>query len=301
MSTVETRSRGPRWLPLTLASLVSVCAGCDTLRLAPPASEKVARAEKELALKLPGKYQNRVSQFVFFSDFEMKRDQPLLQDLGKLREQVRKELELPPASAVVQVYIFEDRERYEAFMKTKYPDLPPRRAFFVAQPHGVGNGEDLLVYTYWGERIQEDLRHELTHSLLHSVLKDVPLWLDEGLAEFFELPPDRQGVNTGHLENLRLNSEGPFRPNLERLEQLSQVEQMRPAEYREAWAWVHFMLRGNPACKPVLISYLQQLRTNPTPGPLQPRLAAVSATLDEALQKHVASLQSVRSASATQE
>ena len=73
------------------------------------------------------------------------------------------------------------------FMVSKYPKLPSRRAFFVAQTRGVGRSEDLLIYTYWGERVQQDLRHELTHALLHSVLKDVPLWLDEGLAEYYEL------------------------------------------------------------------------------------------------------------------
>ena len=41
-----------------------------------------------------------------------------------------------------------------------------------------------------GDHLRTDLRHELTHALLHGVLKDVPLWLDEGLAGFFELPPD---------------------------------------------------------------------------------------------------------------
>ena len=52
-----------------------------------------------------------------------------------------------------------------------------------------------MVYTYWGNRIQQDLRHELTHAILHSVLKDVPLWLDEGLAEYFEVPHGWKGVN----------------------------------------------------------------------------------------------------------
>ncbi|GIT30210.1 MAG: hypothetical protein Ct9H300mP1_22560 [Planctomycetaceae bacterium] len=43
----------------------------------------------------------------------------------------------------------------------------------------------------------EDLRHEFTHGVLHSSLKRVPLWLDEGLAEYFEVVgPKPGGVNT---------------------------------------------------------------------------------------------------------
>jgi hypothetical protein len=236
----------------------------------------------------PGKYSQRVAQFVFLSDFELKPDQPLFQELGKLGDQIYHELQLPPTNAVIQVYLFEDRERYERFMLVKYPELPRRRAFFIAQPRSVGGAEDLLVYTYWGDRVREDLRHELTHALLHSVLKDVPLWLDEGLAEYFELPLDHKGINYHHLEQCRRS--GSFQPDLSRLEQLSQVQQMNPAEYREAWAWVHLMLQSKPETKAVLLGYLQQLRTNANPGPLQPRLVTVLPKLEEALEQHLTSL-----------
>src|SRR5437879_4378999 len=165
-------------------------------------------------------------------------------------------------------------------MRSRYPDLPKRRAFFVAQPRTVGGAEDLLVYTYWGDRIQQDLRHELTHALLHSVLKDVPLWLDEGLAEYFEMPPGWNGVNYKHLEQLR---QAGTKINLERLEQLADVKEMNAAEYRESWAWVHLMLRGSPAGRQVLTAYLQELRTNSRPPLLRPRLASADLNGDTAL------------------
>src|SRR5947199_2066094 len=154
-------------------------------------------------------------------------------------------------------------------MVAKYPYLPKRRAFFVAEPRPIG-GEELMVYTFWGngERIEQDLRHELTHALLHSVLKDVPLWLDEGIAEFFETPPGNDGLNPEHLRLLRSEN---ARPNLARLENLTEVKDMKPAEYREAWAWVHLMLRGRPEARNVMLQYLRELRTNPQPGPLRTR------------------------------
>jgi hypothetical protein len=275
--------RRPRAAALALALLALL--GCHSLKLGPLPAEKPAKVEKDPALAAPGKFSMRVSQYVFLSDFELKKDLPLFQDLTELREQVYKELQLPAATSVVQVFLFEDRERYERFMHAKYPDLPRRRAFFVAQPRS--GGEDLYVYTYWGDRVREDLRHELTHALLHSVLKDVPLWLDEGLAEYFELPPDAKGVNAHHLEQMR---RAGFKPDLARLEQLGLVQQMTPAEYREAWAWVHLMLRDKPEAKTVLLAYLTQLRTNPAPGLLQPRLVAVYPSPEETLEQHVAHL-----------
>lgn len=275
-------------------ALLWLTLGCHALLLGPSVNDKGKRAEKlekDVAPATPGKHSFRVSQYVFLSDMELKRDQPIFAELSDLRDQVYKELQLPSAGNVVQVYIFDNRERYERYMRAKYPDLPKRRAFFVAQPRTVGGAEDLMVYTYWGDRIREDLRHELTHALLHSVLKDVPLWLDEGLAEYYEVPPDWDGVNYHHLDQIQRVSQSPFRPDMSRLEQLSQVQQMAPGEYRESWAWVHLLLRDKAEAKSVLLSYLQQLRTNPNPGPMRPRLAEVYPSPDEALQQHLAHLE----------
>lgn len=275
-----------RWLRTLTLGFVALLASCHSLHFTDPGADKASKDQQ--VPTAPTKYQLRVSQYVFCSDFELKRDQPIFLELAGLRDQVYARLQLPGSNTVVTVYLFEDRERYERFMRARYPDLPKRRAFFVAQPRGAGGAEDLLVYTYWGDRVQQDLRHELTHALLHSVLKDVPLWLDEGIAEYFELPPDRHGINSAHLDQLCRGASGPARPDLARLEQLSQVQQMAPAEYRESWAWVHLMLDSQPEAKSVLVSYLQQLRTTATPGPLRPRLAAIYPVPEDALAKHLA-------------
>jgi hypothetical protein len=289
------RATGPRLVTLWMLALACL-GGCNTLRLnTTPPAEVLAKdtgvrpvaASLAPAAALPNKSTLRVSQFYFSADFELNSDQPLFRELGDLREQVFRELQLPPSNTVVLVYLFEDRDRYDRFMKARYPDLPRRRAFFVAQPRTVGGSDELLVYTFWGERVRQDLRHELTHALLHSVLKDVPLWLDEGLAEFFELPPDNNGVNPQHVDQLRKNT---FVPDLARLERMNQVSEMSPSEYREAWAWVHLMLRGPADGRSALLAYLQQLRATPTPGPIQPRLAAAVPGLSDALEMHLGQL-----------
>ena len=276
---------------LLAAACLALAAGCHSFRFGPAAgdkSDKAVKPDKEPGLAKPGRHSFRVVHYVFYSDLALQRDLPLFRDLGTLSEQVCKELELPSPQTLVEVYVFEDRKRYERFMHAEDPSLPNRRAFFVAKPHAVGGAKDLLVYTYWGDRILVDLRHELTHALLHSVLKGVPLWLDEGLAEYFEQPAENKGGNAHHLAQIERG--GPFKTDLARLEKLSEVQQMTQAEYREAWAWVHLMLRGRPEAKKVLLDYLQQLRTNANPGPLQPRLAAIFPSPEEALLKHLAKL-----------
>jgi Protein of unknown function (DUF1570) len=280
------RSRRPAVFAAALL-LSAVLIGCNQLSLFPSAD----RAEHEPLPGLPSKHSFPVSQFVFIADFEIQRNLPIFKELSSLREQVYKELRLPPSSTKVLVYLFEDQDRYERFMKAKYPELPRRRAFFLAQPRRLGGSEDLLVYTYWGSRINQDLRHELTHAILHSVLKDVPLWLDEGLAEFFEVPASWNGINLYHVEQLR-HPETRF--DLARLEQLTDVQQMTTAEYREAWAWVHLMLRTTGPARQSLLAYLQELRTNPQPGPLRPRLAAVLQPPEAALLRHLGDLDSAK-------
>jgi hypothetical protein len=281
---------------LALGAAVLVCtAGCHSFSLNLLSREKAeTRSERETAAAgppAPGKYNFRIAPYVFLCDFDVNRDLPLFHDLANLRAEVTRELQLPVGTQPVQVYLFESKERYEAYMKANYKDLPSRRAFFVAQPRALGGAEELLVYTWWGPRIEQDLRHELTHALLHGAIRNVPLWLDEGLAEYFELPPAQKGLNPAHVLHLCGDpGSGGYQPDLDRLEKMNQVHQMNRPEYREAWAWVHLMLHSGPEARGVLTTYLQYLQQLPDkrePAPLGPKLAAVFPSLPEAFTRHV--------------
>lgn len=277
-----------RFLIFILIFPITACIGCSTLEFHASGTPKDnADTSSTTTPVLPGKYLVRVSPYVFLSDFEIQKDLPLFQELGRLRDQLYGDLKLPDSTTMIQVYLFEDRERYDKFMQGKYPKLPSRRAFFVAQTRGVGRSEDLLIYTYWGDRIQQDLRHELTHALLHSVLKDVPLWLDEGLAEYYENPPEYKGINRQHVEQLRKDLQNEFKPDLIRLEMMDEVGKMNRAEYRESWAWVHYLLHSTPENKKVILAYLQQLKENPTPGSLREKLLENVQMPESELKAHI--------------
>jgi hypothetical protein len=275
------------------AALLALPAGCETLQPEHHAPEPVARSVAEppapavVPANPPGRHATRRGCCVFYHDFELDPADPLFAELEALPDQVYGELRLPPANSVVQVFLFDTQERYERYMFDpkvgRYKNQPPRRAYFFAEPR-VGGGGELKVFTWMGDHLRTDLRHELTHALLNGVLKNVPLWLDEGLAGYFELPPGGNGVNPQHLEALR---RGPFQPELARLEQLKEVAQMQKPEYREAWAWVHYMLHGDPAAKKVLLDYLQTLRTNANPGELLPKLREAVPDPDRALADHL--------------
>ena len=279
----------PRRLLLAGVGALAAAAGCESFRtVTPAAGPPVAETSEKPAVpggtaKKPGKYWLRASQYVFYSDVPLEANDPLFRELDGLPEQVQGELKLPPGSQVIQVYLFDGQDQYKAFMRDRFPWLPERRAYFIAEQKRPG-ADDLQVFTWMGEHIRTDLRHELTHATLHGVLKGVPLWLDEGLAGYFEQPPGMDGVNPTHLKTLK---DGPFQPDLGRLEKMGQVRQMEQPEYREAWAWAHFLLR-DPKARAVLLEYVGKLRDDPNPGPLMPMVQAAVGDPNRALADHLA-------------
>ena len=164
------------------------------------------------------------------------------------------------------MYVLSDRRAFEHFLTIYYPGLPPRRAFFIAQ------GDRRVVYTFKSDRLDEDIRHEATHALIHLAVGTIPLWLDEGLAEHFEVT-DASGVNREHMARLPQDLRDGWKPDMARLEGLQGVQQMSPRDYRESWAWVHYLLQ-RPERGPRR-GLLRLPRRRPPPGRGQAALEAV--------------------------
>jgi hypothetical protein len=267
--------RARRLAPLGLAPLLlALVLGCATTR--------------HQRISLPAKHSVKSDQLLVVSDFKLPKDHHLIQDLMTLRKQVSETLDLPLGSKQVMVYLFSNELEYTQYLQATFPGYPPRRAYFIQTP-----GKELAVYTWWGEKIQEDLRHEFTHGLLHASLQGVPLWLDEGLAEYFEVAGPTPGqVNVEHAQGLATALQNGWRPDMDRLESLEKVEDMRRPDYREAWAWVHYMLHGSDDTRQVLLDYLQDLRTNAHPGSLHARLRTNCPDCDMRLVSYVSGINS---------
>ena len=220
------------------------------------------------------------------SDVKLPKNHTLLRELDSLRDEIADTLHLPVQKQPVTIYLFSDEVRYARYLQARYPLLPPRRAYFV------GTSKELAVYTFWGEKIQEDLRHEYTHGVLHASLQDVPLWLDEGLAEYFEVAGRPTGLNREYATRLATDFARGWRPNLERLESLEAVNDMQKTDYQEAWAWIHFLLHHSDDSRDVLFGYLRELQSDGKPGPLSIRLRTAIPRADERFAAHAASLSS---------
>jgi hypothetical protein len=100
----------------------------------------------------------------------------------------------------------------------------------------------------------------------------VPLWLDEGLAEYFEVAAVQRDRGNPHLSMVKWGARFGQIPALNRLEELHSLKQMDRGEYRQAWAWVHFLLHGSPAAREELRRYLTDIQALTPPGQLSDRL-----------------------------
>jgi hypothetical protein len=234
---------------------------------------------------LPDRHEVVLDQLVVYSNFELPGQHRLLQELNAQRADLSSKLALPISDEPIHVYLFADSEQFSKFISRQYPDFPHRRAFFVE------SDTRLAVYAQWGDRIAEDLRHEVAHGYLHAVVQGLPLWLDEGLAEYFETARGTHGINPPHVgELVSLARQGRWAPKLRRLEALRSPSEMSQAEYAEAWLWVHWLLETEPQRRQLLQVYLADLRRDPGIPPLSVRLRQAGGNPDAMLVEHLRSL-----------
>jgi hypothetical protein len=235
---------------------------------------------------LPRRTELVAGQLVIHADFSLAGQHRLVRELEAMRADVSQELGLPISDEPVHLYLFENPVRYEAFVAARFPAFPARRAFFVE------TDTTLSVFAAWQDRIAEDLRHETTHGYVHAVVPAIPLWLDEGIAEYFELPGTEQGRHAAHLAHLSGRIiEGTWRPDMERLESLEKAGEMSQDHYAEAWCWVHWLLTTTPQRRTLLQEYLADVRRDPATAPLSVRLRRTApADLAAELRGHVEGL-----------
>ncbi len=218
----------------------------------------------------PGWIDSRqIGPFFIQATFDLKPYEKLFAELPELQRELTRTLGIAPAKGPISVSLFDNDEQYRTFTKQHFPKVPYRSALFVIENGSPG------VYTYRKADLDIDLRHECTHALLHGTLPTVPLWLDEGIAKYFEMPAGQRAFDHPYFEDqkwkwsLRL---GMVR-SIESLEERDDLSQMDGADYRYSWAWVHFMLHGPATAHRTLVEYLAALQQPTPPGKFSERLA----------------------------
>lgn len=210
--------------------------------------------------------QRAAGPFFYQAEFPLDEHASLWNDLVQIQHELVRCLGIPEPHETVRIVLFRDEARYRSFVRQRLPNVPFRRAMYVKS---AGPG---AVYAFRGPEMAVDVRHEATHGLLHASLPMVPLWLDEGLAEYFEVDPKERAFGNPHLKIVNWQGRLWAAPRLSRLEAKHDLAAMSVADYRDAWAWVHFMLHGPPEAHQELTRFLGDIGDLNPPGHLSQRL-----------------------------
>lgn len=207
--------------------------------------------------------QLRSPNFTLFSNTTEAETRDIALDLERLRSalgQLNPDLALN-APVPTWIYIFKDRT------------FEPYRLLHDGRPH---TGEGYFVSHPYGNHmaISTDVRgatstvyHEYLHYVLANNYPDLPLWLNEGLAEYFSTfdvtgNEAKIGLPVAlHVYWLRQNALIPI-PELLAIDNSSHDYNegtRRGVFYAQSWALVHYLLNGNPARRQQTQQYLRDL------------------------------------------
>jgi hypothetical protein len=229
----------------------------------------------------------RAGQFCYHADFSLAPYRQFLAGMPEQHADVVQALGIEPATETIHVFLFRQRATYEKYLKQYFPEVPTRKALFIkSQQHGPG-----MVFAYLGDDFEIDVRHECTHAMLNAALPMVPLWLDEGLAEYFEVAPDERAASHPHHSLIQWSVRFAQIPKIEDLEDVRNLSQMTRSRYRQAWAWVHFMLHGPAPVRDELKRYLADIQAHTPPDRLSRRLRVRAPDLDRQFAEHFKTFQ----------
>jgi tetratricopeptide (TPR) repeat protein len=192
------------------------------------------------------------------------------------------------------VIVFADNKSFTPF-KPHYQGKPVELAGYF-QPGTASNYIAMLL-------AQEDyaLRiafHEYTHAVTANTLSNLPVWLMEGLAQFYEMTADRGGGRRALIgavppEHIAILRQLPFMP----LDQLMAVDHASPVYnegnrrglfYAESWAVVHYLTLGTRARDGQLARYLTLLASDtPHADAFQQAFQTDPRTLEREVREYV--------------
>lgn len=178
------------------------------------------------------------------------------------------------AKAVARVIVFSNADDFRAYAKQQRGEAQQRLAGYTAVRKGPGGGRQWELVTFEYPGMWRTLAHEGLHQFLGyefgANYASVPVWLNEGLAQYFE---------TSYVVNQRLVVGSISKERLEAAQKAIRAKtaptptglmQMKPAEfYRDtdvtypvSWALVYYLHHGDYAAMPsdVFRAYLEDVK-----------------------------------------
>jgi Protein of unknown function (DUF1570) len=223
-----------------------------------------------------------VDVFRLHSDFKLDDQDRLEEILGSLRKDINDLLRLQEQKSAIHIVLFSNAREYTRYMQHYFPSIVQRRAIYL-QDRGPG-----MLFTYWHEDIDIDLRHEAVHAILNQSRVQLPLWLDEGLAEYFEIPKDLRFSGNPYLKEIAARAQKGLVPSLMQLEKSTHMAEFTDANYRDSWAWIHYLLHRSEETQNLLVEYVSRHRKLTPQALLSRQLATIIVDPTSDFQEHFA-------------
>jgi tetratricopeptide (TPR) repeat protein len=243
------RSRGA-----TLGSLVVVVAG---LALAEPAAALPQDTDEWLQVES--------SHFRLFSNAKRRKAQQVAADLEKLHAVLsrlvpRRDLR---STRPTFVFVFKDTASFRDYgvWVSSIPGSFP--GFFLSRPDGHYVALDASA----SRNPTRILYHEYLHTILDNHFPGLPLWFNEGLAEYystFQAHGDEAHVGRPvrhHIQWIRLHGMRPLEELFAATSRSKSYNEAskRGAFYAQSWAMVHYLLTASPQRRAQTSSFLSLL------------------------------------------
>ncbi len=166
------------------------------------------------------------------------------------------------SSSPIPIIVFRDRRSFEPFMPRAGGHIVEAAGMFAEGPDSVY----IAVRLDGGASSYQAVFHEYTHLLLRRAFPDAPLWLDEGLAEYYStlrIRGDRSALIglpvANHIALLRQGSM-PLRQLFAATHQSAEYTGTeRVLLYAQAWAMVHHAFQSRPSLGAEMIALARRL------------------------------------------
>jgi len=218
--------------------------------------------------------------FVLRADHTVPNAPTILNELAELQAELAERLGIRPAAGWIELYLFRDHEAFRAFVSRQFPGFESRRALFIQGQTAP------MVLVARGDSLATDLRHESTHALLHAHTAHLPLWLDEGLAEYFEHSAEQRRHEVRRDSALFDAMLKPDWPRLVRLERAQDVRRLEPSDYTAAWAWARYLIDGPSDVQIQFRAYLAEAGDRQPERTMPERLSELNPHVEQAMKAY---------------
>jgi len=238
----------------------------------------------------------RSPNFLFLSDASDRQLRDTARRLEQFRETMLRALPGSQASSPVPtiVLVFQKDASFSPFK----PRFEGRTVDVSGLFLGAQDLNYLAVNIEHGEAGFSTVFHEYAHFLVSNRLGRVPVWVNEGIAQFYESFEDRESGRVAIIGSPIRDHVAVLRDStLIPIEELITVTQDSPVYnegsrrgvfYAESWALVHYLILGNKARRPQFVDYLDRLRRGETGAhAFQSAFQAAPATLHRELRDYV--------------